>query len=484
MTFLDLMSKFLEIIAPILYGVAISYLLSPILNFIENKILRFPAKRRWLKNFKRVLSIILTFAVVLTLLAAAVSIFIPQIVDSYNRIASLFTQGNVIEKLDENLDQYIDKVISGNHLLEKGYAAIRQALELDEEQSLLYRLLEYLSDYLKTFFSKDALENLLNKAWGAGSAVVSFVIDAVVTFILCIYLLFTKEKQLGRMRKLVSAFFKPKTAEKINHVAFLTDERVGRYLRVQVLDSFMVGIVSYFVFMIADLPFYPVLALISGVTNIIPYFGPFIGAIPNGVFILLSDPEKLLPFIIIVLVIQQIDGNVIVPLMQSSNMKMDVFWVLVGMTIMGGIFGLPGMILGVPLFSVIYILVKERAEEKLAAKDLPTNTDYYAAIKSPPKKVELPPFLLKIGGIFSKKKPTKKEDEKQEPTAKQPDAEQPDAKPPLPEEQSDQSSPEKEQSAAPEEQSTPEEQSGNPAPEKPSKAPKKAGKGKSKKGKK
>ena len=403
MTILDLFGRFLDIISPILYGVALSYLLSPILNFIEKKILRFPDKRSWLKSFKRVLSIILTFAVVLTLLAAAVSIFIPQIVDSYNRIASLFTQGNVIEKLDENLDQYIDKIISGNHLLEKGYAAIRQALELDEEQSLLYRLLEYLSDYLKTFFSKDALENLLNKAWGAGSAVVSFVVDAVVTFILCIYLLFTKEKQLGRMRKLVSAFFKQKTAEKINHVAFLTDERVGRYLRVQVLDSIMVGIVSYFVFMIADLPFYPVLALISGVTNIIPYFGPFIGAIPNGVFILLSDPSKLLPFIIIVLVIQQIDGNILVPLMQSSNMKMDVFWVLVGMTIMGGIFGLPGMILGVPLFSVIYILVKERAEEKLKEKDLPTNTDYYAALKSPPKKGELPPFLSKIGSIFSKK---------------------------------------------------------------------------------
>ena len=467
MTILDLFGRFLDIISPILYGVALSYLLSPILNFIEKKILRFPDKRSWLKSFKRVLSIILTFAVVLTLLAAAVSIFIPQIVDSYNRIASLFTQGNVIEKLDENLDQYIDKIISGNHLLEKGYAAIRQALELDEEQSLLYRLLEYLSDYLKTFFSKDALENLLNKAWGAGSAVVSFVVDAVVTFILCIYLLFTKEKQLGRMRKLVSAFFKQKTAEKINHVAFLTDERVGRYLRVQVLDSIMVGIVSYFVFMIADLPFYPVLALISGVTNIIPYFGPFIGAIPNGVFILLSDPSKLLPFII-VLVIQQIDGNILVPLMQSSNMKMDVFWVLVGMTIMGGIFGLPGMILGVPLFSVIYILVKERAEEKLKEKDLPTNTDYYAAIKSPPKKVELPPFLLKIGGIFSKKERKAKKSKKQEQSVEQP----------LPEEPGDQSSPEKEQDAALEKQS------GKPTPEKPSKAPKKAGKKKSKKGKK
>ncbi|MBQ8216218.1 MAG: AI-2E family transporter [Clostridia bacterium] len=477
MTILDLFGRFLDIISPILYGVALSYLLSPILNFIEKKILRFPDKRSWLKSFKRVLSIILTFAVVLTLLAAAVSIFIPQIVDSYNRIASLFTQGNVIEKLDENLDQYIDKIISGNHLLEKGYAAIRQALELDEEQSLLYRLLEYLSDYLKTFFSKDALENLLNKAWGAGSAVVSFVVDAVVTFILCIYLLFTKEKQLGRMRKLVSAFFKQKTAEKINHVAFLTDERVGRYLRVQVLDSIMVGIVSYFVFMIADLPFYPVLALISGVTNIIPYFGPFIGAIPNGVFILLSDPSKLLPFIIIVLVIQQIDGNILVPLMQSSNMKMDVFWVLVGMTIMGGIFGLPGMILGVPLFSVIYILVKERAEEKLKEKDLPTNTDYYAAIKSPPKKGELPPFLSKIGSIFSKKERKAKKGKKQEQSVEQPDVEQ-SVEQPLPEEPGDQSSPEKEQDAALEKQS------GKPTPEKPSKAPKKAGKKKSKKGKK
>ncbi len=476
MTFIDLIGEFLDIIAPILYGVAISYLLSPILNFIEKKILRFPDKKRWLKNFKRVLSIILTFAVVLTLLAAAVSIFIPQIVDSYNRIASLFSQGDVMEKLDANLDHYIDKIVSGNHLLEKGYAAIRQALELGEEQSLLYRLLEYLSDYLKTFFSKDALENLLNKAWGAGSAVVSFVVDAIVTFILCIYLLFTKEKQLGRMRKLVSAFFKPKTAEKINHVAFLTDERVGRYLRVQVLDSIMVGIVSYFVFMIADLPFYPVLALISGVTNIIPYFGPFIGAIPNGVFILLSDPEKLLPFIIIVLIIQQIDGNIIVPLMQSSNMKMDVFWVLVGMTIMGGIFGLPGMILGVPLFSVIYILIKERAEELLKEKDLPTDTNYYAAMKSPHKKGELPPFLLKIGGVFSKKNRTKKNAEEQELPPAQATAELPDAKQPLPEEPS--ASPKKEQNVPKKEQS------GEPTPEKPSKSPKKAGKGKSKKGKK
>ena len=401
MTLFDLLGKFFAIISPILYGIALSYLLSPILNFIEKKILRFPSKKRWVMKLKRVLSMLLTFLVLLILLGAAVSIFIPQIVDSYNRIASIFKAGNVFEQLDSNLDLYIDKLISGNETLEKGYLSIREFLGIGEEQSLLGKLVGYLGEMLKKVFTGDTF----GKIFSAGSALVSFVVDAVVTAILCIYLLFTKEKQLARVRKMVHAFFKPKTAEKIYHIAYLTDDKVGRYLRVQVLDSLMVGIVSYIVFMIADLPFYPLLALISGVTNIIPYFGPFIGAIPNGVFILLSDPSKLLPFIIIVLVIQQIDGNILVPLMQSNNMKMDMFWVLAGMTIMGGIFGLPGMIIGVPVFSVLYILVKERAEERLIEKNLPTETAcYLPGERKKPKEDHRPPFVIKISKLLSGKK--------------------------------------------------------------------------------
>lgn len=384
MTLLDMLDNLLDIISPILYGVAIAYLLSPILNFIEKKILRFPAKKTWLRNFKRVISIIFTLLFVALLLTAAVSIFIPQIIDSYNRLATLFSGEDLFDTLSVKLDGYIDKLISGNDLLERGYAEFRHFLGLDAEQSLLSKLSDYLWNFLEDFFSKETLQKLLDSAWGAGSAVISFLIDAVVTIILCLYLLFTKEKQVARVKKMVNAFFSPKAADKIYHIAYLTDDKVGKYLTVQVFDSILVGIVSYFIYMIADLPFYPVLALISGVTNIIPYFGPFIGAIPNGIFILISEPSKLLPFIIIVLIIQQIDGNILIPLIQSDNMKMDVFWVLVGMTIMGGIFGLPGMIVGVPIFSVIYILIKEYAEERLAKRGLPLDTEFYTQSRRPP----------------------------------------------------------------------------------------------------
>ena len=387
MTIFDLFGEMLDIVSPVLYSIAITYFLSYILNFIERYILRFPAKRSWAKNLKRIISIILTFAFVLLLIAAAVSIFIPQIVDSYQRLTSLFSgEEDLFDTFSNKLDAQIDKLISGNTTLEIGYSEFRNFLGLDAEESLLSRLSDYLWHYLNTFFTKATVENLLNKAWGAGSAAVSFIIDAVLTIILSIYLLFTKEKQIARIKKLVNAFCSPKLADKIYHAAYLTDERVGQYLTVQILDSILVGVVSYFVYMIADLPFYPVLALISGVTNIIPYFGPFIGAIPNGIFILISEPSKLLPFIIIVLIIQQIDGNILVPLIQSDNMKLDVFWVLVAMTVMGGIFGLPGMILGVPLFSVLFILIKEQAEELLAKKNLPLETSYYNESRRPKDK--------------------------------------------------------------------------------------------------
>lgn len=408
MTLIDVFGKFLEIIAPILYGVAITYLLSPILNFIERKILRFPSKKAWVSNLRRVLAIILTLVFLLLVLAAAVSTFIPQIIDSYKRLSALLSQEDVLNAISDRVDQYIDNQIEGNSTLESAYAGIRNFLGLDKEQSITGKLFEYIWHYVEGFFSKSAIENLLNKLWGAGSVVVSFVFDTIVTTVLCLYLLFTKEKQLARVKKLVNAFFKPKTADKIYHIAYLTDDRVGRYLRVQVFDSILVGVISYFAYMIAGIPFYPVLALISGVTNIIPYFGPFIGAVPNGIFILISDPSKLLPFIIIVLIIQQIDGNILVPLMQSNNMKMDVFWVLAGMTIMGGIFGLPGMILGVPLFSVIYILVKERAEEKLTERNLPLETDYYSQSRRPNVKVDhRPPFVIKISDFLKGKKKEK-----------------------------------------------------------------------------
>ncbi len=368
---MELLKKLFDIISPIVYGVALAYLLSPILNFFEKKIFRFKGNKKWISGLKRTLSMLCTALVVIILLTAAVSIFIPQIVDSYERLTQ--SLGGYLRQLDENLDSYFEELFSHNQLLRHVYENIKEALEVDEDHTVFSKFIEKAVNWLTSLIS---VQNI-SKLFSVGTSMISVLVDTVLTLIFTVYLLFSKERQLARIRKLCTAFFKESTVREIYRVAYLADDKIGKYLRVQVLDSILVGVVSYFVYMAFGLPYYPMLALISGVTNIIPYFGPFLGGIPNGIFILLAAPEKLLPFILIVLIMQQLDGNVLVPILQSSSMKMDTFWVLVGITVMGGIFGLPGMILGVPTFAVLYILVKEKAEKKLAEKHLATDTEMY-----------------------------------------------------------------------------------------------------------
>ncbi len=392
---LAIIDTIIDVFTPILYGVAIAYFLSPLLDFFEKKLLRFKTKKKWQANIKRVLAILLTLVTVLLVIVAFVLIFVPQTVDSYRMLAKNW--GNYADLFDENFDKYIDSLFEGHEQLWKIYERVRESLGFDRNNPLVSQILAKVGGYLIGLLSMDTLVKFLS----VGTTAFSVMIDLIYIVLLLIYLLFTKERQVARMRKLARAFFSKEHADYLEHVAQLADHKIGRYLRVQVFDSILVGVVSYFVYMLFDIPFYPVLALISGVTNIIPYFGPFIGAIPNAVFVVLAAPEKLIPFLLIVLVVQQLDGNVLVPILQSSNMKMDTFWVLVGMTIMGGIFGLPGMVLGVPVFSVIYILVKESAEKRLVAKSLSTDTDDYLEGRIPkPQKTK---WYKRIFSSFQKK---------------------------------------------------------------------------------
>ena len=364
-------TKILNVSSPVLYGIALAYLLSPIQNFFEDKLLRFPSKKKWQKSLKRGLAVVMTMLVLAAVAAAVVLIFVPGIATCVEMLNN--NLGEYLNKLNQNLDGYLEDHLNPDGVWGKLYAYLKKALDVDENKTLLSQLTPKIAEWLTGLLSS---ENLM-KIFSVGSSVVSALIDTVVVLIFTVYLLISKERQAARVKKLLAAFFKPERVERIYRFGKMTDERVGRYLRVQVLDSILVGIVSYIVYVIIGLPLAPLLALISGVTNIIPYFGPFIGGVPNGLLVLLVAPEKLLPFIISVLVIQQIDGNILVPIIQSNNMQMDTFWVLVGITVMGGFFGFPGMIVGVPFFAVLYVLVKEKAEARLQKKNLPVSTDSY-----------------------------------------------------------------------------------------------------------
>lgn len=363
-------SKILNVISPILYGIALAYLLSPIQNFFEEKLLCFPSRKRWQKSLKRGLAVVMTMLVLLAVAVAIVLIFVPSIATCVEMLNN--NLGVYLQELEQNLERYLNR-LNPDGVWGKLYAYLKRALDVDENKTLLSQLTPKIAEWLTGLLSS---ENLM-KIFSVGSSVVSALIDLVVVLIFTIYLLISKERQAARVKKLLAAFCKPERVERIYRFGKMTDERVGRYLRVQVLDSILVGVVSYIVYVIIGVPLAPLLALISGVTNIIPYFGPFIGGIPNGLLVLLAAPEKLLPFIISVLIIQQIDGNILVPIMQSTSMQMDTFWVLAGITVMGGFFGLPGMIVGVPFFAVLYVLAKEKAEARLQAKNLPVSTDSY-----------------------------------------------------------------------------------------------------------
>ena len=423
---MELIRFILKVLSPLIYGIGLAYLLSPMQNFFERKIFRFKSQKKFVVGLRRTLSLTLTLLIVLIILAAAVGIFIPQIVNSYNTLAN--NVPNYLRALNTTLDSDLNETFGGNVVLVRFYESAKNFLGVDEDHTMLTQLIDKVTNWLLGLVS---VENV-SKLFSVGASVVSTAIDATFTLFCTIFLLWSKERQLARIKKVLTAFFKKERVKEIYRVAYLADERIGHYLRLKVLDSFLIGVISYFVYMICGLPFYPILALITGVTNVVPYFGPIFGAVPNAIFVLLAAPDKVFLYILLILLIQQFDCRVLMPALESSSMNMDVFWVLVATAVMGGIFGVPGMILGVPVFSVIYILVKEKAEKKLADKDLPQNTDDYLgpyAERVKPKRLsivkrifgrkkneETPVEVLKTEEPEEPEKPAKPED-KNEPAA-------------------------------------------------------------------
>ena len=349
----------------------------------------------WVVKMRRVLSLILTALIVLIVLGAVVYVLVPSVVDSVEKLAQNLDE--YFETFEKNVDDYIESRLQEGKFWSRIYDHIRKTTG---EDGVVRRT----GDWVLSLFTE---ENLL-RIFSVGSSVISVLINVILTVFFTIYLLLSKERQAARIRKLLSSIFKKERVEGIYRVAYMTDDHVGRYIRMQVIDCILVGLVSFLVYTILGLPYAPLLAVISGVTNIIPYFGPFIGAVPNGLLILLAAPDKLLPFIIAVVIIQQLDGNILVPILQSSSLRIDTFWVLVGLTVMGGIFGIPGMILGVPFFAVVYFLIRERAERRLQKKGLPVDTDAYIVMHHERKQNHPKPPIVnainKIRARFKQKK--------------------------------------------------------------------------------
>ena len=223
----------------------------------------------------------------------------------------------------------------------------------------------------------DIAADLTTSVVGFVSGVLTVLKNAVIGIIISIYLLCSKERLMAQMRKVGFALFKNDKCQKFFGTCSRVHKIFTQYIISNLLDCAIVFTAMAVGLTLMDMPYALLIAAVCSVTDLIPFFGPFIGAIPCGFLILLVDPIKVIWFGIFVLVLQQIDGNIIRPFLLEETMGLPATWALISIIAGGGLFGIPGMLLGVPIFTVIYMLFSEFLSDKLKKKNLPTSTDDY-----------------------------------------------------------------------------------------------------------
>ena len=206
------------------------------------------------------------------------------------------------------------------------------------------------------------------------------VYNLIVGIIVSIYVLSNREIAKAGFRKVLYSIFTIETAEKIRTGLIFTDKTFMGFLSGKLLDSAIIGLICYIVCLILKMPYTLLVSVIIGITNIIPFFGPLIGAIPSAFIILLVDPLKCLIFVIFILILQQIDGNILGPKILGSTVGINGFWIMFAIIMGGGLFGFAGMILGVPVFVVIYSAVTTLIDKKLRRDDLPQDFETYSRL--------------------------------------------------------------------------------------------------------
>ena len=347
-------SYVLLVLQPFTIGIIIAYILDFILKFFEEKVLSFKKMSKLKSKTRRTLGLILTYITAFLLLRLFIQFVLPQLIDS---IVGLL---NDVPSYISNSNKLINGLIDKLNLSDKNVALINEKLNemVDYIINLARELLPLLGNVVKS--------------------IASSIWNIVLGISISIYLLADKEKFIAIGRKIIWAIFPEKGADKILEIAHRSNLMFGKFLSGKILDSFIIGVLMFIILNIAKIPYALLVSVIVGITNVIPFFGPFIGAIPSFIIILFVNPIKALWFLIIVLIVQQVDGNIIGPKILGDSVGLSAFWILFAILVAGEFLGLVGMVIGVPLFAIFYSLVKEFIENKLKKKGLKTDTkDYY-----------------------------------------------------------------------------------------------------------
>ena len=353
-TVLNVINSIFSIISPLVIGFTVAYLLNPILKFFEKSVLKFIKNKRAL----RFAGVFCTYVSLILFFLALGMLVIPQVTKSIAELMSKFEEYkistlNFINSILQNLKDMniLHEQIDANFIIEM------LGENISSGTSLISSIVTYLAANID-----DILIIPKNILLGG---------------FISVYALLSKERLAAQLKKLAKAILSPENYETVYHRVTFAQSTFGGYFTGVMIDAVFVGITTFFALVIFGIPYASLVAVVVAVTNVIPVFGPFIGAIPSAIIIFISNPNKVLIFIILMVVIQQIDGNIIAPKILGNSTGMSSLAVIVAISVMGSCFGFIGMFIGVPVFAVIIALIKELVEERLAIKELPIETSHY-----------------------------------------------------------------------------------------------------------
>lgn len=362
-------NKIIGILSPVIYGLVFAYLLNKMMAFFENKFLIRAGRRLFRGNggkagsFARITGVILTFLCMLLIVGGTLALVLPQI---YNSVQLLINQ----------LPGYYDDVAA----LSRRFLAANPDME-----ELVVRFFGSVTDSLTNWLTATLLEQtdqIITSLTSGVLSVLKEIVSIIIGFIVSVYVLYHKEKFTAQCKRLVYGFFKPKLSNGILKTVRFLDKTVGGFILGKLIEAFIVGIITYIFMVVFGMPYGALIAVLVGLTTIIPFFGPFIGGIPSVLMILLESPVKCFIFLIFLVILHVLDANVLSPKIQSNTVGLSGFWVLFSILLFGGLFGFVGLLLGVPVFAVIYASIRDYNKKQLEEKNYPYLTEEYERILS------------------------------------------------------------------------------------------------------
>lgn len=351
-------------LSPILTGVVLAYVINPLCMFFEKRFKRLFARSKKMSakakhRVSRGLSILLSILFLIAVIALLLFLIIPEFLDNFNKLIDIAPS-----------------------LVEKGSDWLSDLLESDNTfgQNLV-QAIQGLEKTLTDWFG-GTLSSVIGGLISGATEVAFFIVDLLVSFVVCVYALLEKNRFLGQIKKIIFAVFSPKRANDILDVARHGNSVFGKFIIGKIISSSIVGTITFLFMTAVGMPYALLSAGVIAVTNIIPFFGPFIGGIPTAFIILLTDAQYGIIYVVFLVVLQQLEGNIIEPMIMEDRTGVSKFWITSAVLFFGGVFGIVGMIFSVPIIAVLFYIIRLAVERSLARKGMPVNSMTYRTVGS------------------------------------------------------------------------------------------------------